>query len=163
MVGTAASSSAIRRWAPWAAMAVVLALALGIGSWPHGTATLDSRARAIDNKLRCPSCESQSVASSDSPAANAIRIEVRRRLALDQSEDQITDFLVGHYGEAILLEPSRSGIGALVWILPVVVVVVAFAAIGFRFRGWRARPGTTTVSADDQDLVDAARSKSVRP
>ncbi len=157
MAPTAASVT--RRWAPWAAMAVVLVLALAIGSWPHGSATLESRARAIDSKLRCPSCESQSVASSDSPSANAIRIEVRRRLRQGQGEDQITDYLVDHYGEDILLEPSRSGIGALVWILPVVVVVVAFAAIGFRFRGWRSRPGSFEVSAGDRALVDAARSK----
>lgn len=162
MTPTAASRSATRRWAPWAAMAVVLALALGIGSWPHGSATLDSRARAIDNKLRCPSCESQSVASSDSPAANAIRIDVRRRLGQGQSEDQITDYLVGKYGEDILLEPSRSGIGALVWILPVVVVIIAFAAIALRFRGWRTRPGPITVPPGDRALVDAARSRMAR-
>ncbi len=162
MVATAASSSATRRWAPWAAMAVVLALALGIGSWPHGSATLDSRARSIENKLRCPACESQSVTSSDSAAANAIRIEVHRRLVKHQSEDEITDYLVGQYGESIMLEPSRSGVGALVWILPVVVVVVAFAAIGFRFRGWRARIGATPISAEDRALVEAARSRSGR-
>jgi cytochrome c-type biogenesis protein CcmH len=163
MAPTAVSASVTRRWAPWAAMAVVLVLALVVGSWPHGSATLESRARAIDSKLRCPSCESQSVASSDSPSANAIRIEVRRRLGQGQSEDQITDYLVGRYGEDILLEPSRSGIGALVWILPVVVVVVAFAAVGFRFRGWRSRPGSLEVSAGDRALVDAARSKTDRP
>ncbi len=161
MTPSSLSPSATRRWAPWAAMAVVLVLALAIGSWPHGSATLEGRARAIDNKLRCPSCESQSVASSDSPSANAIRIEVRRRLRQGQGEDQITDYLVDHYGEDILLEPSRSGIGALVWILPVVVVIVAFAAIGFRFRGWRARPAVT-VSAGDRALVDAARGRSKR-
>lgn len=149
---------AARRWAPWAAMAVVLVVALGIGSWPHGSTTLDGRARALESKLRCPACESQSVVSSDSAAAHAIRIEVARRLTAGQSEDQITDFFVGRYGESILLEPSRSGIGALVWILPVVAVVIAFVAIGFRFRHWRTRPDGGTVSAADRAMVDAVRS-----
>lgn len=154
--------SATRRWAPWAAMAVVLLVSLGIGSWPHGSPSLNSRVHSLSDKIRCPSCESQSVASSDTPAANAVRTEIRRRLSQGQSEDQITDYLVGRYGEDILLEPSRSGVGALVWIVPVVAVVIAFAAIGFRFRGWRTRPDAPPVSAGDRALVDAARSRTGR-
>ena len=138
-------------------MALVLVVALAVGSWPHGSPTLDGRVRALSDKLRCPSCESQSVASSDTPAANAVRTEIRRRLEQNQSEAEITDYFVSRYGEGILLEPSRTGISALVWIVPVVAVIIAFAAIGFRFRGWRARPDTMTVSADDRAMVDAAR------
>ena len=135
--------SQARRWAPWAVMALVLvgrarhrvvaprlAVARRRGSERSATSSSARRVRAS----RSP--------TSDAPAANAIRTEIRRRLEQNQSEDQITDYLVSRYGEGILLEPSRTGIGALVWIVPVVAVVIAFVAIGFRFRGWRARPDT---------------------
>jgi cytochrome c-type biogenesis protein CcmH len=159
-----ASPGAARRWAPWIFMAVVLVGSLTIGSWPHGSPSLEARVHSLSDKVRCPACESQSVASSDAPAANAIRVEIRRRMLHHQSEDQITDYLVSRYGEDILLEPSRTGIGALVWIVPVVAVIIAFVAIGFRFRGWRARPDAPPVSADDRALVDAARrTPPVRP
>ncbi len=138
-------------------MAVVLVTMLAIGSWPHGSPSVGARVRALSGKIKCPSCESQSVATSDTPAAKAIRIEIRRRLLAHQSEDQITDYLVGHYGEDILLEPSRTGVGALVWAVPVAAVVIAFVAIGFRFRGWRAKVGAGPVSEEDRALVDAAR------
>ncbi len=155
-------ASALRRWAPWLVMGVLLVTALTIGSWPRGSPSLDGRVQALSNKIRCPSCESQSVASSDTPAANAVRAEIRRRLTQKQSEAQITDYLVGRYGEDILLEPSRSGVGAFVWIVPVVAVVVTFVAMAFRFRGWRTKPGDSQVSAEDKALVDAARRQETR-
>ncbi len=138
-------------------MAAIVVTMFAIGSWPHGRPSIDARVRSLSDKIKCPSCESQSVAMSDTPAAQAIRLEIRRRLVANQSEDQITDYLVSRGTENILLEPSRTGIGAIVWIVPVVAVVVAFVAIGFRFRGWRSRPGAATVSAEDLALVDAAR------
>ena len=97
--------------------------------------------------IKCPSCESQSVADSDTPAANAIRDEIRRASTRVRATTRSRDYLVSRYGEGILLEPSSSGIGALVWIIPVVAVVVAVAAIGFRFRGWRSDRTRSAVDA----------------
>jgi cytochrome c-type biogenesis protein CcmH len=96
------------------------------------------------------------VADSDTPAAHAIRDTITARLRRGESTDQIRDYVVSRYGESILLEPSSRGIGALVFVIPVAAVIVAAAAIGFRFRHWRS-VDSVTVSAADQALVDAAR------
>ena len=91
MTRATVSRGAARRWAPWIVMAIVLVGALAIGSWPHGSPSLDARVHALSDKVKCPACESQSVATSDAPAANAIRVEIRRRLERHQSEDQCDD------------------------------------------------------------------------
>jgi len=146
----------VRGRAPWVAMAAVLAVALAIGGWPHGSPSIAQRERSLAGTIRCPSCRSQSVADSDTPAAKALRAEIHRRVASGQTDDQVRDYIVGRSGEDLLLEPPRSGIGGLVWAIPVVAAVLAFVAIGFRFRQWR--PGQAApVSAEDRALVDAAR------
>ena len=155
-------SGRLRRWGPWVIMLVVLAAALIIGSWPSGTPSVEQRSRALAATIKCPSCESQSVADSDTPAAHAIRDTITARLRQGQSTDQIRDYVVSRYGEGILLEPSSSGIGALVFIIPVVAVVVAVAAIAVRFRHWRSAD-SVSVSADDRALVDAARDRPAGP
>lgn len=150
------------RWLPWVAMLAVLAVTFGIGGWPHGAPSLAKREAALASTIRCPTCGGQSVAASDAVAAKAIRVQIADRLRRGQSDDQIRDFLVSRYDEGLMLEPSRSGVAGLVWAIPVVVAVIAFAAIGLRFRRWRPSAGHP-VSAGDQALVDAARQRPPGP
>ena len=95
---------------------------------------------------------------SDAPVAAAIRSEVGRRIADGESEDEVRAYLVGRYGEGVLLNPPRSGLAGLVWALPVVAVVIAGAALVLAFRRWRGvlRSGATA-SAEDEARVREAR------
>ena len=120
------------------------------------------RARATSSAV--PPCESQSVASSDTPAANAVRAEIRRRLEQNQSEAEITDYFVSRYGEASCSSRPRTGIGALVWIVPVVAVIIAFVGIGFRFRGPATRAGyDDRARSDDRGHRRSERGNRRRP
>jgi cytochrome c-type biogenesis protein CcmH/NrfF len=62
---------------------------------------------------------------------------------------------VATWGESILLTPDSSGVGGLVWVLPVVALVLALAGVGYVFWRWR---GMAPVHASDADreLVDSA-------
>ena len=126
-----------RRWLPWAVMGAVLAVALGFGLTRNAPRTEAERVRAFSETVRCPQCRSQSVADSDSPLASTIREDISRRFAEGQSEDEVRAYLRGRYGEDVLLNPSGSGIGSLVWVLPVAALVLAFAGVAFAFRRWR--------------------------
>jgi cytochrome c-type biogenesis protein CcmH len=83
-----------------------------------------------------------------------VRAEIRRRIAAGESDEEIRDFLASRYGREILLDPSGSGFGTLVWALPVGFVVVAVAGLVVRFR--QDRPSHRHASAEDRDLVDRA-------
>ena len=111
------------------------------------------RVRHIASEIRCPTCRNQSAAESDAAAAKAVRDEIDRRVRAGQSDGQVVAFLVSRYGSDILLKPEASGVASLVWVLPVVAVVVAVAALAIAFRRWRARPGVE-VSAEDRALVE---------
>jgi len=137
-------------------MAVVVVVALAVGSRRGDDATDEDRVRAIASTVKCPKCQGQSAATSDAPSAAAIRVDIARRVRRGESADEIRAYLARSFGEDILLTPARSGAGGVVWALPVAAVVVAFVGLGFAFRRWQAS-SPTTASPADRDLVARAR------
>ena len=146
--------SGARAWAPWIAMAVVVVIALAIGTFGQSDPTPEERAQNLAETIRCPSCKSQAVASSDTPSSQAVRLLIRERIKAGDTDEQIRDFVASRYSREILLDPSGSGFGTLVWALPVIFVIVAVAGLVFRFRDYR--PGDRTVTQADRDLVAEA-------
>jgi cytochrome c-type biogenesis protein CcmH len=141
----------------WLALAIVVIGALVFGAVDDGGArSPDERARNLAESIACPRCDGQSVADSDSDAADGIRSVIERRIAEGASDAEIRDELAGAYGERVLLTPGRSGVSSLVWTLPVVVVVVAFAGLTLAFRRWRGGAGSRASDAD-RALVARAR------
>jgi cytochrome c-type biogenesis protein CcmH len=144
-------------WVSWALMAIVLGSAFAIGltrdPTPH---TGEERVQAIASRLKCPTCRSQSVASSDAPAAVAVRAQIAKRVQAGQSDDAIVGYVVSRFGDDISLVPPRWGIGGLVWVLPVAAFVAAVAGLAFAFRRWQATSGLD-LSDDDRVRVEQAR------
>ena len=140
-------------WLSWGVMALVLFAALAVGALRDGPAQTNAdRARDLGDTIKCPTCRSQSVADSDAPIAGEIRAEIARRIEGGQSDEEIRGFLVGRYGEEILLTPAASGVSALVWVLPVVGVVAAGAGLVVAFRRWR-REEAPEASDADREIV----------
>ena len=150
----------MKRWLPWLALATVLIVALAAGrSSGSGHESVDGRVRGITSEIRCPECESQSVADSNATASVALRDEVRRRVVAGQSDKTIYAFVVGKYGEQILLKPKATGISGVVWVLPVAVLICALAGLVTVFRR-RAARSPSTASDEDRVLVQRARRRS---
>jgi cytochrome c-type biogenesis protein CcmH len=122
----------------YVAMAVVAAVALTIGVLDDGSArTVEDRVHDVASTVRCPQCVSQSAADSDTATAQAIRREIAERVEAGESDDEIRDYFAASFGEEILLNPPSTGVGSLVWIIPVVVFVVAGAGLAMAFRRWK--------------------------
>ena len=147
----------MRRWAPWAAMAVLLVASLAVGSRGDGTGrTVAGRVERISSEVACPTCDGLSVAESDAPSSRAMRDEIRRRVEAGQSDGQIRSYLVSRFGKDILLKPEATGVTGLVWALPVAGLVCALAGLAFAFRRWKARPDIELTDVD-RVLVEQAR------
>ena len=146
-----------RRSFLWLAAFAVAFGALVFGSIDEGEPRTNSdRAYALANRYACPVCNGQSVAESDVPIARTIRAEIRTRVDAGETDEQITDYLVRTNGDDIDLNPSASGITGLVWMLPVIAVTAAVAALAMAFRRWQQVPLATATKADE-DLVARAR------
>jgi cytochrome c-type biogenesis protein CcmH/NrfF len=139
----------------WLVLAFVVIGALIAGTRSGGSTSREDQVQAIAKTIKCPECSGQSVATSGSRSSKAIRVDIAARLARGQSPDQIRDYYAGRYGEQILLTPARSGAASLVWIIPVVAIVIAMAALAAAFFRWRS-VGDSHASEEDKALVAAA-------
>jgi len=107
------SRSGGRRWLSWTVMAVVLAVALVIGSVTRsGSETVSQRVDRIAGDVRCPSCSGLSAAESDAPTAVAVRKLITDRVKAGRNDASIETELVHSYGSGILLRPPASGVAA---------------------------------------------------
>lgn len=139
----------------WALLGLVVIVALAVGARAPGERTADERLRSIGGDVRCPTCAGQAVATSDAPAADAIRSQIRADIEAGRSDDAIRNRLTDSYGDDILLTPPRSGFAALVWVVPVAAVVVAFGGLALAFRRWE-RDEPAGPSSRDRALVASA-------
>jgi cytochrome c-type biogenesis protein CcmH len=94
--------------------------------------TLESRARTLSQQIRCMVCQNESIDESDAPLAHDLRVLVRERLQVGDSDSQVLDFLVARYGEFVLLKPRLSWRTVALWGLPpaLLLVGIAFLLLG---------------------------------
>jgi cytochrome c-type biogenesis protein CcmH len=144
------------RLAGWLVLSVIVVGALAFGVIDdQGARDPDDRARDLAGEIACPACDGQSVADSDAIPAKAIRERIDEQIAAGLSDAQIRDELEADY-PGILLTPGRSGVSSLVWTLPVVVLVGAFAGLAYAFLRWRG-DGARRATDADRALVAKVR------
>ncbi|NLA36196.1 MAG: cytochrome c-type biogenesis protein CcmH [Actinobacteria bacterium] len=153
-------SSPIVRRAGWlvAALAVVVLIALGASATPM-EGDSPERIRNINEQLKCLKCVGESVASAQSEFSREIREDVERQVRAGKTDDEIFTALVNSYGDRVLLNPRASGVAAVVWVLPVLVIGGGIAGLGVAFATAKSRREASTalqVSDADAARVEAA-------
>jgi len=111
--------------------------------------TLDDRVREVASRLMCPVCAGRTVAESPSELAAQMRDLIRRKLQQGESPEEIIAYFVDRYGEGVLAEPPRHGLGTLLWVAPLLLIAGGAAFVVLRFgRG----TGTTEPPDGDEEL-----------
>lgn len=95
---------------------------------------LEQRARELSAKMRCLVCQNQSIDDSDAPLARDLRILIRERLTIGDSNDQVVDYLVSRYGEFVLLKPLLSPKTIILWVGPFAILLFGAAMLYVRRR-----------------------------
>lgn len=116
-------------------VALVCVVAVVLISAPSAPGA-QSRILHLETLVKCPACEDISVAQSNATSAVAVRHEIAQRVAAGASDSQILTSLEAVYGTSILLSPSTSGLGSLLWLVP---VLAALAMLVAAVRLWRRR------------------------
>lgn len=138
----------MRRWAGWIAIGWLLLLcgaALALYGAPKASASLDDRTRAVAQQLRCPVCQSESVADSPAQISKDMRATIRKRLAAGESADSIKSYFVSRYGSWILLAPPATGIGNIAWLAPPLLLLGGLGLLSALVIDWRRRGKTPVV------------------
>lgn len=87
------------------------------------------RFTSLAAELRCPKCQNQNIADSNSPIAMDLRDELHRMLETGADDDEIVDFMVTRYGEFVLYRPRISAQTYLLWYGPAVLLLIGVIAV----------------------------------
>ncbi len=93
----------------------------------------EARALELMENLRCIQCQGQSIHDSDAPIAEAMRHEVRSRVAAGQSDAEIEGWLIERYGDWVSFAPPASGSGLMLWLAPLLLLGAALWLARGRF------------------------------
>ena len=85
---------------------------------------LESRARDLSAGLRCLICQNQSIDDSNASLAKDLRILIRERITSGDSDKAVIDYVVGRYGEFVLLRPRFTAETALLWVGPFAILLI---------------------------------------
>jgi cytochrome c-type biogenesis protein CcmH len=138
-----------------------LALALVLAA-PAAASEQHPTLAELEGQLMCPICAGETLAQSDSPAAQRIKAEIQQRIAAGDTRSEIKQRLVSEWGQRILAAPPRHGFDLLAWLLPIVGVLGGAAVIGalaWRWSRTREPAEQWTLTArplgpDDERRVD---------
>ncbi|HKM16406.1 MAG TPA: cytochrome c-type biogenesis protein [Marinospirillum sp.] len=109
-----------------------------------------ARYKDVGGKLRCPKCENQSIADSNSPSAYDMRQELYRLLEEGKTDSQIYDFMVSRFGDYVLYEPPMRKDTWLLWYLPPALVVLGLLLAFFLVRSRSSAKPAITLSASER-------------
>ncbi len=93
------------------------------------TASQRERYHQLSEELRCPKCQNQNLAGSDSQIAEDLRRELHRLLLEGQTDKEIKNHMVARYGDFVLYKPRFQKATLVLWVLPFVLFVIGIFAL----------------------------------
>jgi cytochrome c-type biogenesis protein CcmH len=118
--------------------------------------SLRIRYQQLVQELRCPKCQNQNLADSNSPISEDLRAQVHRLLEQGMTDREIKDYLQSRYSEFILYRPEVNQNTWLLWAAPVLFLLFGLWVL---YRMYFNRPSSDiSVTQNDQlSSVDQQR------
>ncbi len=112
-----------------------------VETYTFSTPEYEVRFHQLNKILRCPKCQNQNLADSNSLISQDLRREVRRLLEEGRTDEQIMEYMVMRYGSFVLYKPKLDRVTYFLWYGPIgfgVFGVIMVAYIVMRQRKRRA-------------------------
>ena len=147
----------------WATIMMVTSMMLNVPSFaigvdkPLSDPVLEARARAIHKQLRCLVCQNQAIDDSDADLARDLRVLVRERLSLGKTDQEVLEYVVGRYGDWVLLNPPFNTRTLALWIGPVILLLFGgvFAVVILRRQKHQPQVAPTNLTPEEQARLEA--------
>lgn len=92
----------------------------------------------LSEELRCPKCQNQNLADSNSAIAKDLKNELYRMVTDGQSTEQIKGFMVERYGQFVLYKPEVNSLTYLLWYGPFALLALGCLVVLVLARSKRA-------------------------
>jgi cytochrome c-type biogenesis protein CcmH len=144
-----------------ARIATIAALALALLA-PAAVAAERASLTEIEKQVMCPVCGTL-LQLAESPQAQRQRVFINRLIDEGRTEAEIKDELVAEYGDEVLALPPDSGFSLSAYVVPIVALLIAAAALAVGVLRWRRAggkgdgpgPRPQGPSSEDSDRLDA--------
>lgn len=127
---------------------------------------LEARAREVGQELRCLVCRNQSIDDSDADLAHDLRVLVRERIKIGDSNDQVIAFIRARYGDFVLLRPPLETGTLLLWGGPLLMLLLGAFGIHRYYRHRRRDEPPAALTAEERrrlkSMLDGAAEPEAR-
>ena len=103
-------------------------------SFANAETAIEKDLKELALKLRCMTCQNQSIYESETEFAEDIKILIRKKLKEGQTKKEITNFLIDRYGEYIAFEPQFNRKNIFLWAFPFVALLLALILLLIRIK-----------------------------
>jgi len=108
------------------------------------------RFQELSKELRCPKCQNQNLADSNSTVASALRLELYNLLVEGRSDSEIIDLMVGRYGEFVLYRPRVSSVTYILWFGPALLILIGVIVVIVILRKQPANKANLALNTEQQ-------------
>lgn len=114
----------------------------------------------LSEELRCPKCQNQNLADSNSAIAKDLKDELYRMVTEGQSTEQIKSFMVDRYGQFVLYKPTVNPMTYVLWYGPFGLLALGAVVVLILARNKKVKTASKDNSAEQQhqqrlkDLLD---------
>ena len=112
------------------------------------------RFNALTKELRCPKCQNQNLADSNSPIAADLRREVYNLLDQGKADTEIVDFMVARYGDFVLYRPRVSSLTYILWFGPAFLLLIGVFVVVMVLRKKAPEKSLESLSNDQKSQLD---------
>ncbi|MDN3653637.1 cytochrome c-type biogenesis protein CcmH [Thalassotalea ponticola] len=113
---------------------------------------MEKRFAELTYELRCPKCQNQNLADSNSPIAEDLREQVYNLLLDGRSDTEIMNFMVERYGDYVLYRPKVNELTYALWFGPAAFVLVGLIVVISLLRKKQRKP--VALSAEQQKQLE---------
>lgn len=113
------------------------------------------RYQSFIEEMRCPKCQNQNLAGSDSPISADLRRELYEMIKQGKSDKEIVDFMVERYGDFILYRPRVTPVTYALWGAPIALLLIGSIVLIIILR--RRRSMSLTQMSQELNADEQAR------
>ncbi|WP_417513888.1 cytochrome c-type biogenesis protein [Marinobacter sp.] len=115
----------------------------------------EQRYQNLIAELRCPKCQNQNIADSNSPISKDMRNAVYQMMLEGASNEEIVESLVGRFGEFVKYNPDLDSRTFVLWATPAIAVLGGLLVVaGVVVRSRKAGTAAPTLSNEEQARID---------
>ena len=111
------------------------------------------RFQALSKELRCPKCQNQNLADSNSPIAADLRRELYELLQQGKADSEVVDFMVARYGEFVLYRPRVSSLTYILWFGPALLILIGIIVVVIILRKKPATKENLALDSHQQEKL----------